>query len=222
MHLTYQTFHPLAGHKRVPPHIRICGLMQTPQRHHTGKAQHGVVNAAVAVSLSGGTFVKELSGTIYPGCPEFAFNSNKGQPMQSMGSPEYIEFLKEAWRHMRRRPSFRARASHALWVHDRSSVHQSKVVQDWLKLKGIPSMLTPPRSPDLMPLDYAVLGSVKQKLGKEQLSTAKWAERAKRFLALLRQPLSQRVISSFRERLQACVRADGGHLDLALRKRGGR
>lgn len=204
------------------PHIRIPGLMEKPERHHTAKAQRGVVNAAVAVSISGGVYVEEVTGTTYPGCSVRAFKNKKGKPMRSMGTQEYIDFLERALEHMLRLPSFRRKACEALLVHDRNPVHKSKAVQDWLARKGINSMLAPPRSPDLMPLDYGVFGSIKLQLGKELPPTAAWVARASRFVALLRQAPSSRVILSIRERLLACVRLKGGHVEGALRKRGGR
>lgn len=213
----------LAAQKRVTPHLQVSGVMEVPERRHTDRVSRNVINVAVAMNLVGGVYVQEVTGTCYPGCPKLKkYTGAKGQPMKSMGKEEYRDFLQAAWRHFNRHAAFRRNSDKALLVHDRSRVHGSDLVQQWLQRASIRSKLAPPRSPDLMPLDYGLFGTVKQKLGLEQLPTGAWEQRAQRFLQLLREPPSDAIIGSFKKRLQACMKARGRHFEAVLRRGRGR
>lgn len=212
-----------AGQKKVPTHLFIPGLMKPPERHHTDKQSRRVVNVAVAISICGGVYVKEVTGTSYQGCEEIQqFNTAKGVAAKSMGGEEYMLFLKDALQHFSAQPAFRAQRRHALLVHDRSRVHQSKCVQQGLAAMKLESILAPPRSPDLMPLDYGLFGTIKQQLGRELPPTAKWEAKAPRFMQLLTEASIQAAVEGYRMRLEACIAAGGYHIDEALKalKRG--
>jgi hypothetical protein len=84
-----------------------------------------------------------------------------------MAGEEYSPFLKAAWEHFMKQPGFRAHHRSALLVHDRSKAHGSTNVKHSLEEMNLACKVLPPRSPDLMPLDYGVFGSVKQQLGRE-------------------------------------------------------
>lgn len=188
--------------------------MTPATRLHTAKQSRQVVNAAVAISLAGGVCVKELTGTQSPGCPQLhKYTTANGQPAKAMGQEEYADFITYAWDQFTQCTAFRRRSDEALLIHDRNRVHSSSVVQQRLETLGINSMLAPPRSPDLMPLDYGVFGTIKLQLGRELPRTASWEQRACKFLELLRQRPSDRVIRSFEERLSACIEAHGGPIE---------
>jgi hypothetical protein len=158
--------------------------------------------------------VKEVTGTQYPGCPPLhKYTAANGKPAKCMGQEEYADFIEYAWGQFNQVRAFRRRSAEALLIHDRSRVHSSKVVQQRLGSLGINARLAPPRSPDLMPLDYGVFGAIKLQLGRGLPRTAPWEQRARKFLELLRQRPSDRVIQSFKERLIACIRAHGGHIE---------
>lgn len=207
----------------MAPHLYAKGMTPEVQRHYTAQAERGMVNAAVAISLSGGVYVGEYTGTRHPGCPVIPKYVNaKGKVMAGMGAEEYTHFLAAAWEYFKEQRAFRRYARSAMLVHDRNTVHKSTVVSKWLEKHQIQSSLAPPRSPDLMPLDYGVFGTVKQELSRAQGYSVAWEGRANKFLELVRQPPSEQVILSFRKRLLACLQAKGGHFEKTLRCKAGR
>lgn len=193
--------------------------MKIPERHHTDKPSRRVVNVAVAISICGGMYVKEVTGTAYRGCEDRrTFSTAKGGEARSMGGEEYVRFLEDAWRYFSEQRAFRRTTPPALLVHDRSKVHQSKYVQQELKAMGLESVLAPPRSPDLMPLDYGVFGTIKQQLGRELPPTASWDDRAPKFMELLRGAAIQGAVEGYVTRLRACISARGCHIEEALKE----
>lgn len=188
--------------------------MAPATRLHTAKESRRVVNAAVALSLAGGVCVKVLTGTQYPGCPPLhKYTAANGKPSKCMASAEYADFIEYAWGQFNQNVAFRRRSAEALLIHDRNRVHSSSPVRQRLESMGIKSKLAPPRSPDLMPLDYGVFGAIKLQLGRGLPRTAPWEKRARKFLELLSQRPSDRVIQSFEERLRDCIKAHGGHFE---------
>ena len=202
----------------MAPHLHIPRLMKGVERHHTASAERGVLNLATAINLRGGVFVKEYTGTRYPGCNNVKSYTNlKGGTAASLGGEEYKEFLEDAWKFYEQQPGSRHHMPSLTLVHDRSRVHTSKVVQQWLQQQKIRAMLAPPRSPDLMPLDYGFFGTVKQKLSRALLPTAAWEARAKKFLQLIQEEPCAAAIRAFRSRLEDCLQAKGGHFEEARR-----
>ena len=78
----------------------------------------------------------------------------------------------------------------------------------------------PPNSPDLNPLDYHVWGAM---LEQYKVFTPKPTKKAefKTVLVAIWEDLPQEAIDlavlAFRKRLQACIRADGGHFEHLLK-----
>jgi len=78
----------------------------------------------------------------------------------------------------------------------------------------------PPNSPDLNPLDYHVWGAMPERY---KVFTPKPTNKAelKTVLEAIWEDLSQEAgdlaVLAFRKRLQACIRADGGHFEHLLK-----
>jgi len=78
----------------------------------------------------------------------------------------------------------------------------------------------PPNSPDLNPLDYHVWGAM---LERYKVFTPKPTNKAELMTALeaiwedLPQEAIDLAVLAFRKRLQACIRADGGHFEHLLK-----
>ena len=74
----------------------------------------------------------------------------------------------------------------------------------------------PPNSPDLNPLDYCIWGLMLAAYNKHKPRPSNKAE-LKVVLQTIWDNLSQesidKAIQNFRKRLQACVKADGGHFE---------
>ena len=105
---------------------------------------------------------------------------------------------------------------------DGAPAHTSRVAQDWLE-QHCPDFIKkdewPPNSPDLNPLDFHVWGAM---LARYQACKPKPKNKAelKTVLQAIWDDLPQepidRAIVSFRSRLLACIRAQGGHFEHLL------
>jgi hypothetical protein len=100
---------------------------------------------------------------------------------------------------------------------DGAPAHSSRLAQEWIEQHS-PEFVKkndwPPNSPDLNPLDYHVWGAM---LERYKVFTPKPSNKAelKTVLETIWEELPQEAIDlavlAFRKRLQACIRADGGH-----------
>ena len=109
-----------------------------------------------------------------------------------------------------------------IFQQDGAPAHTSRLAQDWL-IQNTPDFIKkdewPPNSPDLNPLDYHVWGAM---LEKYQAHTPKPKNKTelKTVLQAIWNDLPQepidRAILSFRTRLQACIKAQGGHFEHLL------
>lgn len=95
-------------------------------------------------------------------------------------------------------------------MHDRARIHDKTCIVVG-RNKTIRVRMAPPRSPDLMPLDYAVFGCVKNALKRAGLRYEPWQVRAQKFEDLLGTFDASASIAGFKRRLQLCLAADGGH-----------
>ena len=101
--------------------------------------------------------------------------------------------------------------------------HSSRLAQEWIE-RHSPEFVKkdqwPPNSPDLNPLDYHVWGAM---LERYKVFTPKPTNKAelKTVLEAIWEDLPQGAIDlavlTFRKRLQACIRADGGHFEHLLK-----
>jgi hypothetical protein len=174
---------------------------------------------AVAICSIGGVFQMELTGSDYHGCPDIpVYLDSDRKPLISMGGEEYLHFIKAAWVHFNKVRDFRNRRSEALLVHDRGTPHRSKVVKQWLEEISLKAELMPPRSPDLMPLDYGIFGTCKTDLDRRPPKPFAWEARVARFKDLIAQAPVKQTVGVFEKRLSAVVRAGGGHIDLAMKE----
>ena len=167
----------------------------------------------------GGTFQQEISGTDYPGCPATpVYQDQHGKQLVSMGSEEYCSFITAAMSYFSQNRNFRRRRAGAMLMHDRSQVHQSAFVRQQLLSMGLEVELLPPRSPDLMPLDYGIFGTSKLQLERHGGRAAPWGERVSMFKHVLQSASILPSIDQFQQRLQAVIVAGGKHIDRALRE----
>jgi len=106
---------------------------------------------------------------------------------------------------------------------DGAPAHTAKQTQEWLAANTadfISKDEWPPNSPDLNPLDYCVWGMMLSAYQKHLPKPSNKAE-LKVVLQAIWDSLSQesidKAVLGFRKRLQACVKADGGHFEHVLR-----
>ena len=95
--------------------------------------------------------------------------------------------------------------------------------QEWIEQRSLEFVKKdewPSNSPDLNPLDYHVWGAM---LERYKVFTPKTTNKAelKTVLEAIWEGLPQEAIDlpvlAFRKRLQACIRADGGHFEHLLK-----
>ena len=106
-----------------------------------------------------------------------------------------------------------------IFQQDGAPAHTSRLAQDWLE-QHCPDFIKkdewPPNSPDLNPLDFHVWGAMLEKYRAYKPKPKNKAE-LKTVLQTVWDDLPQepidRAILSFRSRLQACIRAQGGHFE---------
>lgn len=217
--LTCHMLPPSAGQKRVMAHLAIPGVTATPQKVYMDASHRQNLHVAVAINKLGGVFFKETSGTSYPGfSPPKTYTDAHGNARTGMAAEEYADFLQAAMKHFSKNPEFRRRREAAMLVHDRSSVHRSGHVATALRSMGLKSVLLPPRSPDLQPLDYGIFGLVKRRVESGLGSDRSWGNRVNLLKKLLADVQPGPTIAQFPKRLEAVVRAGGKHIDNALKE----
>ena len=100
--------------------------------------------------------------------------------------------------------------------------HSSHQFPDWLELHSSDFLRKdewPPNSPDLSPLDFHVWGAMLTEYNKLQPKPKTAAELLtvlQKIWDSLPQDSIEKAVLSFRKRLQACVRANGGHFEHVL------
>ena len=105
---------------------------------------------------------------------------------------------------------------------DGAPAHTSHLTQNWLQ-KHCPDFIAkdewPPNSPDINPLDFCVWGIVLQKYERyspRPTNVAELKEVLQEIWNSLPLEVLQKAVLSFRKRLQACIRAEGGHFEYLL------
>ena len=111
-----------------------------------------------------------------------------------------------------------------IFQQDGAPAHGAKLAQDWL-ISHCPDFIDkdswPPNSPDMNPLDYAVWGAMLETY-KKLTTKPKNIPELKNTLQIIWNDLPletiQKSVLGFRKRLQACVKANGGHFEHSLHK----
>jgi len=113
------------------------------------------------------------------------------------------------------------------FIHSQNSLcgapaHTARQAQDWLQ-HNCPNFIRkdewPPNSPDLNPLDFCVWGMMLDKYEKHTPRPTKLCELKIVLQTIwneLPQNALQKAVLSFRKRLRACIRSDGGHFEHLL------
>lgn len=192
--------------------------MKTPSRYYTARNNRHSLKLAVFCNTLGGMFIKETTGTRYEGyIAEKTYRTKQGDGAGSIVAEEYIDCLRAAVSHFMSVPAFRRQATSPMLMHDRSKIHTSKLVTHALQDLQLRAALQPPRSPDLMPLDYGIFGFTKAKQEREEPMHATWGDKVKMFKNLLTNAPTKATINEFPLRLQACIDSRGEHLGDALK-----
>jgi hypothetical protein len=152
-----------AEQKRVPHHLSIRGLTMDPQHFYVDYKNRKALKVACAVMLGAPTksYVKELTGTQYEGCPDidvYKKPTEEDVDYTGLSAPEYKAFLQCALDHFNRQVPGLKRNPKLRIIHDRAKPHTSQVVTQWASEQRIKVHVLRPRSPDMDPL--AIMASL--------------------------------------------------------------
>lgn len=209
-----------AGHK-VRPHLILRHSMELPERLHLGKESKNSIIAIVFINWKHGMFVKLLTGSRVPHAdaamqkmlPTCVYTTKAGAPAQRMTGKEYEDSCTEAVQHFtvsaRSERERAAMVNKLMLVHDRSTCHTRSEMDVCVPGATLTTVTAPPRSPDLMPLDFAVFGCVKRQVLNAMQHDWTWAKRAKHFVDTLQSFKPQACIESYPLRLQECYETGG-------------
>ena len=95
--------------------------------------------------------------------------------------------------------------------------HRAKLTVEFLQ-QNVPNFIEPsvwpPNSPDLNPVDYAVWGALQQAVYRSPIvSLVDLKNRVRTCWASLDQQFINKAVDQWRPRLQAVIRAHGGHIE---------
>lgn len=202
--------------------------MARPQRCFKEKDKKNSISAIVFLNSKGKVFVKLLTGSkgvdsstkLAALMPSKVYMTRDGKPATRMTAEEYIDCVKEAVAYFDDSP--RTQRGLAAWmaglrlVHDRSTCHQRTditVVHSSKATCVLPVIVAPPRSPDLMPLDYGVFGTAKTKLLNQVSQQDAWVDRTEMFVKLLQDTDVKNIIAAYPKRLAKCAETNGGRVE---------
>ena len=215
--------HAHAGHK-TKPHLICRKTTEPPQRAYSNSAKGNRVSAIVFINIKHGVFVKLLTGTRVPHAtgdlqkllPTGKYYTIKGDPASRMTTKEYIDCVKDAVMHFAGEGASVYRRERMVkqlrLVHDKSTCHPDAPIDVGLPGVKLHVSMAAPRSPDLMPLDYAVFGLAKRKLLDAQQSHWTWADRAAFFVKTLQDFDPRACIEAYPKRLQECWEKSGSRV----------
>lgn len=194
--------------------------MDPPEKIFQETPTKNRLTAIVFISMRHGVFVKLLTGTRVPkAAPWLDKLTNKkryktlaGKDAERMTMEEYIDCCTAMTRHFAGEGATDAKRARMVrqlvLVHDKSTCHPGSPIDVGLRSKLAVSMAAP-RSPDLMPLDYAVFGWAKRKLLGAEKKGWTWANRAEFFVKTLQGFDPKPCIKAYEHRLKECYESGG-------------
>ena len=150
------------------------------------------VKLAVFINSRGGVFIQEVTGTKYDGCPpKKEYLTRQGKKAKGAVLEEYKDCVRAACAHYAAVvPALGRHADRMQLVHDKAKIHHTQPLPDapWRPVAH------PPCSPDMMPLDYGIFGTVKTRLQREVTRSATWEQKVQLFKKILSEAPFQRTI----------------------------
>lgn len=198
--------------------------MEPPQRLFVSKEKKNSISCAVFINMEGGVFVKLLTGSKVPATsslhgelPSTQYTNKHGTVASRMTSEEYEACVKEAIEYFSPHKvgslAFKRWVAGRLLVHDRSTCHSNQPIQIDSEGTVLKVAVAPPRSPDLMPLDYSIFGTAKNAVLRDAKMMRSRATRAEGFVAKLRNADVTKSIKAFPQRLLYCKEGGGRRAD---------
>jgi len=107
-----------------------------------------------------------------------------------------------------------------IFQHDSTPSHRAKVTVALLGQEMpdfIPSAVWPPNSPDLNPVDHTIWSVVQERVYRTKISDVdELKRRINSEWAALSHAVTERAVGEWRQRLRACICAEGGHFEHML------
>ena len=119
-------------------------------------------------------------------------------------------------------PDIRAASGSEFFIfqHDSTPSHRAKdtvALLDQETLDYITPALWPPNSPDLNPVDYTVWSVLQERVCHTKISDVdELKRRINSEWAALSHAVTERAVGEWRQRLRACICAEGGHFEHML------
>lgn len=129
----------------------------------------------------------------------------------TMNSHQYIKILEEEY--LETLDFYNLQIQNSYFQHDNDPKHTSKMTQKWLSDHQIRVLQWPPQSPDLNPIEH-LWSQVKKKLSEYPNLATSSEELWNRFVSEWRSiPVERclKLIESMPDRIQAVLKAKGGH-----------
>jgi len=208
--------------------------MPLPERCFVEKERKNSLSLIVFMNMEAGMFIMPLTGSKVsqhsslhaqlPASQGRSYSTRGGAAAARMTAAEYIYCVQQAIKYydslqlgrgnlQLTRAGFEKWLSQLRLVHDRSSCHSTVDIVVRGNSASLPVITAPPRSPDLMPLDYGVFGTAKSSLMREVSQMATWDTRAERFVKLLGETKFKPIIEAYHKRLKMCVDRDGRRVE---------
>lgn len=193
--------------------MHIASVTHPPQLAYKDSAHtRRSLKILVGIRLGYRPVVQVLTGSKYNGCPKLgAYRTVQGDPAVKMGASEYQAKVG-------RIISDLGGSTVLALCYDNDTAHKAADTTLWLDRKKLWNLLLATRSPDLDPLDYGVFGAAK-KLFEQWLHIERnsWDAVCPAWIAHLESLNVDKVIGEWESRLEACIRAEGGHIEEALK-----
>jgi hypothetical protein len=210
----------------------VPGITEDPQVAFVGDERgRGSIHVLVAIQLGKKPVVVVITPSMYPTCPtlkKYPTMAKNPTDCVALGAYEYIDALEVVFRELQGSHATGAAGANPhctrsqpciLW-HDHGTPHKAGPTDQWLEEHNIKAVMLPARSCDLDPLDYGVFGAAKRRMNKLRWGGThmQWGDLCEAFLADLWGLDVDRVIEALPERLEACIKAGGGHIEQALKE----
>jgi hypothetical protein len=205
------------GQKTSPPHLHIPGKTPKVQRKHTPRAGRSL-KVLGFICQGRVAKIKIASCSNFDGfAPQKQYSNDGGTLHTGLCANEYQDAAVECVVNPGKRRT-RAATGQVVLVHDRDPSH-SAAVEKTLASHNVTVLKMAARSPDLSPLDSGYWGIAKTKLRKKAVEEhLAWHERCKLFIEILKQTPHDKFIQEIPLRLQACIAANGWHIEDELKR----
>ena len=126
------------------------------------------------------------------------------EKIKKINNQEYINILEKKLQKSMKKTNTN------ILLHDKATVHTSKLTSNYLNRNNIKTITLPGCSPDLNPIEN-IFSDLKKQLARENISSVKGLEkRIRNFWSKLQKPYLTKLVNSIPNRLQEVIRRNGG------------